>query len=210
MIKVYILDDHPIVRKGLGDILKSAPGIELSGEASTSGELMELLKKDTPDVLVLDITMPDDDGLEVLKDMRLSHPEVNVLMLSVHPEDQLAVRCLRSGAMGYLSKERISEEVVSAIKKVAIGKRYITDAVAERLAIEIDGPSSGLPHESLSDREIQILRLISQGMKVSEIGDRLMISSSTVRTYRERILKKMNMRNDSELTYYALKNGLIE
>lgn len=210
MIEVYVLDDHPIVRKGLAQVLAKEPGIEVAGEASDYGELQELFEERKPDVLVLDVELPDCDGLDVLKDVKKAHPEVGVLILSVHSENQLAVRFIRSGAMGFLSKDRISDELISAIRKIASGGRYITESVAEKLAVGADRSQVDMPHELLSDRELQILLMIARGMKVGEIADRLLISSSTVRTYRERIMEKMDVRNDSELTYYAVKNGLIE
>ncbi|MBN1290087.1 MAG: response regulator transcription factor [Actinobacteria bacterium] len=210
MIKVQILDDHPIVRKGLRQVLENEPGLKLIGEAADYGDLKKLLGKALPDVLVLDIELPDCDGLDVLKDVRSAYPQVRVLILSVHPEDQMGVRCLKNGAMGYLSKDRISGELVSAIRKVASGGRYITESVAERLAAQVDKTPVDMPHEMLSDRELQVIRMVAQGLEIKEIAEKLSISASTVRTYRERIINKMGMKNDSELTYYAVKNGLIE
>lgn len=210
MINVYILDDHPIVRKGLRQILEEESGLKLAGEAAGYGELKRLLEKSTPDVLILDIELPDCDGLDVLKDVSAAYPGIKVLIMSIHPEDQMGVRCIRSGAMGYLSKDRISEELVSAIRKVSSGGRYITESVAECLATHVDRAPVDMPHELLSDRELQVLRMLAQGFGVKDIADRLSISPSTVRTYRDRILDKMGMKNDSELTYYAVKNGLVE
>jgi DNA-binding NarL/FixJ family response regulator len=209
-ISVYVVDDHPIVMKGLRLVLDKEPDVTLTGEAASYKDLKLLLKEGEPDVLVLDMTLPDCDGLDVLRDMKVSHPRVPVLVLSMHPEEQLAIRCFKCGAMSYLNKMRVSEELVSAIKKLASGGRYVTSAVADLLAAGVDSSSAETLHESLSDREFQVLQLIARGMTVEEIAKVLSISHSTVRTYRERIQQKMKMRNDAELTYYAVKNNLVE
>jgi two-component system invasion response regulator UvrY len=210
LIEVYVLDDHPVVRQGLRNILDDEPDIHVSGEASTYGQLLKLLEEGKPQVIVLDITLPDGSGLDILKDLKTSYPGVSVLILTIHKEEHFAVRSLKAGADGFLNKMSVSDELVLAVHKIADGGRYISPRVAELLADELDDNSEGLPHEILSDREFQVFLRIAGGMKIQEIAEELSLSPKTVGTYRERLLEKMNMRTNTELTYYAVKNGLLD
>jgi len=209
MIEVYVLDDHPIVRQGLEKILEGEPDMRVTGQAGTYLELMELLGSKTPDVIILDITMPDRSGLDVLKDLRSLYPKIPVLMLSVHNEEHFAVRTIKAGAAGYLNKMSVSDELVNAIRKVAKGRKYISLTLAEQLAEELEKPKEGMPHEALSDREFQVMCMIASGMKTKEIAEKLCISPKTVSTYRERLLEKMGMKTNTELAQYVVKNNII-
>jgi DNA-binding NarL/FixJ family response regulator len=209
MIEVYVLDDHPIVRQGLEKILEGEPDMRVTGQAGTYLELMELLGSKTPDVIILDITMPDRSGLDVLKDLRSLYPKIPVLMLSVHNEEHFAVRTIKAGAAGYLNKMSVSDELVNAIRKVAKGRKYISLTLAEQLAEELEKPKEGMPHEALSDREFQVMCMIASGMKTKEIAEKLCISPKTVSTYRERLLEKMGMKTNTELAHYVVKNNII-
>lgn len=211
MIRVVLADDHAVVRRGVRQILGDAGDIEVAGEAKDYGELSTLLK-DTPcDVLVLDISMPGKNGIEVLKAVRERHPKMQVLILSMFPEDQYALRALKSGAAGYVSKEAAPEKLVDAIRIAASGRKYITPEVAQALASSMekrDSPENA--HETLSDREYETLRFIASGKKLSEIAELMSLSPKTVSVYRARLLEKMNLRNNSELTHYAVKHGLVD
>jgi len=209
LIDVFVLDDHPVVRQGLKRILEDEADITVSGEASTYRELIDLLEIKSPDVIVLDITLPDHSGLDVLKDLKAQYPALPVLILTIHKEEHFAVRTLKAGADGFLNKMSISDELVHAVRKIADGGKYISPRVAELLAQELDNRSGGMPHETLSDREFQVLIRIAQGMKLQEIAEELSLSPKTIGTYRERLLEKMNLKSNTELTYYAVKNGLI-
>jgi DNA-binding NarL/FixJ family response regulator len=211
MIRVALADDHAVVRKGVRQILGEADDIEVVGEAKDYGELTALLK-DTPcDVLVLDISMPGKNGIETLKAMRERYPRLQVLILSMFPEDQYAMRALKAGAAGYVSKEAAPENLVDAIRLVSRGKKYITSEVAEALAASLERKQrSEVPHETLSDREYETLRLIAAGKKLSEIAELMSLSPKTVSVYRARLLEKMGLRNNSELTHYAIKHGLVD
>jgi two-component system, NarL family, invasion response regulator UvrY len=171
---------------------------------------MELLKSRTPDVIILDITMPDRSGLDVLKDLRAMYPDIPVLIMSVHDEKHFATRTIKAGAAGYLNKMSMSDELVTAIRRVVGGRKYISLKVAEHLAEELDRPTNGMPHEALSDREFQVMCMIAGGMKSKEISDQLGISPKTVSTYRERLLAKMDMRTNTELAHYAVKHNIID
>jgi two-component system invasion response regulator UvrY len=211
VIRVVLADDHAVVRRGVRQILGDAGDIEVAGEAKDYAELSALLK-DTPcDVLVLDISMPGKNGIEALKAVRERHPKTQVLILSMFPEDQYALRALKSGAAGYVSKEAAPEKLVDAIRTAASGRKYITPEVAQALASSMeqrDAPEN--PHESLSDREYETLRFIASGKKLSEIAELMSLSPKTVSVYRARLLEKMNLRNNSELTHYAVKHGLVD
>jgi DNA-binding NarL/FixJ family response regulator len=198
------------VRQGLKLILADHFKNAVIGEARNATEALARVWKDKWDVLVLDITMPGRSGLEVLKEIKRSKPRLPVLILSMHPEDQFAVRLLKAGASGYLTKESAGEELVGAIKKVVGGGRYVSPALAERLASYLTMDVQKAPHERLSDREFLILRMIASGKQVGQIARELSLSVSTVSTYRARILKKMDMSNNAELTHYGLQKGLVE
>lgn len=209
-MKILITDDHAVVRQGLKLILADHFKKAVFGEARNATEALALVWKEKWDVVVLDITMPGRSGLEVLKEIKRSRPKLPVLILSMHPEDQFAVRLLKAGAAGYLTKESAGEELVGAIKKVVDGGRFISPSLAERMAAYLTLDVRKAPHERLSDREFLILRMIASGKPVSQIAKELAISVSTVSTYRARILEKMDMKNNAELTHYALQKELVD
>jgi two-component system invasion response regulator UvrY len=209
MIKVLIVDDHTIVREGLKFILAQAQDIIVAGEAQAGKEALTKLNKERYDVILLDISMPGETGLELLKRIKALYPDQKILILSMYPEDQYAVRTLRGGASGYLTKETAGEELIRAVRKVAGGGKYISTSLGERLAFLVEDEIKVPRHERLSDREFEILCLIASGMTVGEIARKLSLSVSTVSTYRSRILEKMHMHTNAELTYYAFKNSLV-
>jgi two-component system invasion response regulator UvrY len=210
MIRALIADDHAVVRQGLKQILGDTPEMVVAGEATTGQEVLDKIRAETWDVVVLDISMPDRSGLDVLKQLRSERPKLPVLVLSMHSEDQYAVRVLKAGASGYLTKDSAPDELVKAIRKVVSGGRYVSSFLAEKLAFEIGTDSSRLPHETLSDREFQVLRLIAAGESVTEIAAELCLSVKTVSTYRARMLEKMNLTTNAELMHYAMQNHLID
>ncbi len=210
MVRVMIADDHAIVREGLSRILSEEPFFEVVGEAADSQEALDLAKKAEPDVILLDISMPGRGGIETLKEIKARRPQIHVLMLSMHPEDQFALRCLRDGADGYMTKESAPEELIGAIHKISQGGKYVSAALAEKMAFSLDANFDRAPHENLSDREFQVLRMIARGMTVSEIGEELALSVKTISTYRSRILEKMQLKNNAELMHYAIQRGLVE
>ena len=210
MLKILVADDHAVVRQGVRGILMEEFGPVTFGEARNSEELMEAIRKQEWDMLILDITMPGKSGLDALKEIRPLRPRLPVLVLSMHPEDQFAVRVLKAGAAGYMTKERAPEELIGAIKKVLAGGKYVSSTLAERLAFNLDQETEKAPHEMLSDREYEVLCMIASGKTVGEIADILYLSVKTVSTYRARILEKMNLRTNAELTHYAMKNHLVE
>jgi len=209
-MKILIIDDHTVVREGLKLILRDHFKSAVFGEARNATEALDAVWKEKWDVVVLDITMPGRSGLEVLKEIRHSRPKLPVLILSMHPEDQFAVRLLKAGAAGYLTKESAGDELVGALQKIMAGGRYVSPSLAERMASYLTLDLGKAPHERLSDREFLILRMISSGKQVSQIAKELSISVSTVSTYRARILEKMHMKNSAELTHYALQKGLVD
>lgn len=208
-MKILITDDHAVVRQGLKQILAEEFTRATFGEASNVQEAIDKVWKENWDVVVLDITMPGRSGLEVLKEIKKSRPKLPVLMLSMHPEDQFAVRLLKIGASGYMTKESAPQELVGAVKKVVAGGRYVSPALAEKmasyLAIDVQTP----PHERLSDREFLVLRLIASGKTPTAIAKELGLSVKTISTYRMRILEKMTFANNAELTHYAIQNQLV-
>lgn len=208
-MRILIADDHAIVREGLKRILGTAPDPVAIGEARDGAEVVERVRNEKWDVVLLDIAMPGKNGLDALKQIRALSPSLPVLVLSVYPEDQYAVRVLRAGAAGYLTKESAPDELLAAVRKVARGGRYISATLAEQLAGELGADRGELPHERLSDREFQVLRLIASGMTLTQIAEELPLSVKTVSTYRSRILEKMRLRNNAELTHYAIRNGLV-
>lgn len=208
-MKILITDDHAVVRQGLKQILLEEFTRAEFGEATNAQEAIERVWKENWDVVVLDITMPGRSGLEVLKEIRKSRPKLPVLVLSMHPEDQFAVRILKIGASGYMTKESAPNELVGAVRKVMAGGRYVSPSLAEKmasyLAVDVHTP----PHERLSDREFLVLRLIASGKTPTAIAKELALSVKTISTYRMRILEKMNMANNAELTHYAIQNQLV-
>lgn len=210
MINILVADDHPIVRQGLKGILSSERDMAVLGEAQDGREVLRLLGKEEWDVLILDISMPGKDGLELLQDLKRLRPKLPVLILSGHPEEQYAMRVLKAGASGYLTKESALEELVTAIRKVLSGRKYISAALAERLLFEIEADGEKPLHESLSGREYQVMCMLASGKTGSEIADELLLSVKTVSTYRTRILAKMGLKNNAELIRYAVDNHLVD
>lgn len=209
MINVLIADDHTVVRQGLKQILATDAQLAVVGEATNGNEVLTQLETLSVDVLILDITMPGRNGLDVLKEVKRKRPALPVLVLSMHPEDQFAIRILRAGAAGYITKESAPEELVEALRKVCSGGKYVSAQLAERLAVFIEDDDTRAPHERLSDREFEILRMLALGKTVTQVADELLLSVKTVSTYRSRVLDKMKMTTNAELTRYALQNGLI-
>jgi DNA-binding NarL/FixJ family response regulator len=209
-IKVLIADDHAIVREGLKQILADTKDIVVAGAAENGCDLIELARKKECDALLLDISMPDRSGIEVLKQIKKEFPKIAVLMLSMHREDQYAIRSLKAGASGYLNKQSAPAELVNAIRQVASGRKYISPALAQELANSIGDDHETPPHESLSDREYQTLTMIASGKTVSDIAAELALSVKTISMYRARLLQKMKLRHNAELTHYAIKNHLVE
>jgi len=205
-----IVDDHTILRKGLTELLEQTDDMTVTGEAADGTEALEQLRQHGCDVVVLDIEMPGRSGLEVLKDIRRLHPTIKVLMLSMHPVEQFAVRSIKAGASGYLTKERSPYELIGAIRSIADGGMYLNAELAQKLAVELGNPEAAAPHERLSDRELQVMLLLAKGKTVSEAAEELGVSTNTVSTYRARVLSKMMLRNNAEMAYYAVKEGLID
>lgn len=210
MIKILLADDHTIVRKGLRQILLDLPDVEVVDEARDGEEAIKLVSENGYSIVILDISLPGRSGLEVLKQLKALKPNLPVLMLSMHPEEQYAVRAIRASAAGYLTKESAPDELTAAIRKVVNGGKYITSTLAERLAFEIDRKTDENLHECLSDREYQVLCMIASGRTVSEIATLLSLSVKTISTHRARILQKMNMNNNAQLTHYAIKQRLVD
>ncbi len=210
MIRVLIVDDHAIVRQGLRRILEEADGMNVEGEAANGIEALKMMRAAEWDIVLLDISMPEKNGIDTLKQIMERNKEAQVLVLSMYPEDQYAVRMMKAGASGYLTKETAPEQLVKAIRTVVAGKKYISPTLAELLLLECGADSGKPPHEILSDREYQVLRLIGSGKKVSEIAAMLSLSVKTISTYRAHILDKMNLKNNAELIYYVMNNGLKE
>ncbi len=208
-IKVIIVDDHAILRAGINQILSVTDDIEVIAEAQNGNEAIKLSRQLNADVMLLDISMPDRSGMEVLKYVKDENNSIAVLMLSMHMEEQYAVRALKSGAAGYLCKQSASSELLNAIRTVAKGRKFITPEVAEILADQVGMQKSQSPHETLSDREFQTMIMISSGFSVGEIANQLALSVKTVSMYRARLLDKMHLRHNAELTHYAIKNNLV-
>jgi len=210
MIRVVVVDDHAVVREGLKRIISENPGMAVTGEAGDGHEALKLIRGGACDVVLLDITMPNKSGLDVLKELRTEVPRLPVLVLSMHSEDQYAVRVLRAGAAGYLTKESAPAKLVQAIRKVVRGGKYVSPSLAEKLVSDLGTDTERPPHEILSDREYQVLCLIASGKTVSEIGAELALSVKTISTYRVRILEKLRMKNNAEITRYAIKERLVD
>jgi len=210
IIKVFIADDHAIVREGLKQILAETRDIVVAGEAENGLDAVKLFRKSECQVMLLDISMPDRSGIEVLKQIKKEKPELAVLMLSMHREDQYAIRSLKAGASGYLTKQSAPRELVTAIRQVAGGLKYISPALAQELANHVGEDHEAPPHDTLSDREYQTLTMIASGKTVGMIAKELSLSVKTVIEYRARLLVKMKLKNSAELTHYAIKNQLIE
>lgn len=209
-MRILLADDHAVVRRGLRKILEDElPGAEF-GEAENAAQVQERLQAGAWDLLLLDVNMPDRSGLDLLKELKATQPKLPVLVISIHPEDQLGIRTLRAGAGGYLSKSAPPSEMVTAVKKLLAGGRYVSESLGERLAATLPGDAQRQPHELLSDREFQVMRMLASGRSVSEIAENLCLSVKTVSTYRTRVLEKMSLRTNADLTRYAMQNRLVE
>lgn len=208
MIRIIIADDHPIVRAGMRQILAESDDVVVAAEVDSGEKILQEIAAADYDVALLDITMPGMGGLEALKRIKTLSPQLPVLMLSIHTEDQFAVRCLKAGASGYLTKASAPEELVKAIRRVVGGRKYISTDLAEKLAMGLGVNPRLLPHERLSDREFQVLSMIARGMTVTDVARDLRLSVKTVSTYRTRVIEKMGMANNAELIAYAVKNNL--
>lgn len=209
-IRVLIADDHSIVRRGLKQILSDTDDLVVAGEAEDGVKALHMVRQGEWDVVLMDVSMPDRNGIDALKLIKKEFPKLPVLILSMHPEEHYAVRALKAGAAGYLNKQGAPEQLVHAIRQVAAGKKYVSAAVAEELANAIGEDTEKLPHEKLSDREYQTLCMIASGKTLTQIGQELNLSVKTVSVYRARLLEKMKLKNNAELTHYGLKHGLVE
>ena len=209
MIRVLVADDHAVVRRGVAGIVNDAPGMTVAGEASTGRQVLAALARDEYDVLVLDMEMPEGDGLEVLAQLQAGRQTPPVLILSMYPEKQFALRALHAGAAGYLTKKSIPDELVAAIRRVAQGGRYITQALADILADHMTPGAALAPHQALSDREFQVLRLLAAGLSRSQIATELGLGVKTVSTYRHRILQKLGLSTTTDIVRYAVEHDLV-
>ena len=209
MIKVLIADDHAVVRRGLKQILEDTGDIAVLGEASNADEIMAQLYDNEWDIMILDITMPGKNGLDALIEIKERKPNLNILVLSMHPEEEIAIRAFKSGASGYLNKDSVPWELVKAVKKVHEGGRYISTNLAESILLSMEKDTSKAPHNFLSDREFQVLCLIASGNTLSQIADELSLSIKTISTYRTRILEKIGLKTNVELTHYAIKHKIV-
>jgi DNA-binding NarL/FixJ family response regulator len=209
MIRVILCDDHAMIRRGIRDTLTEAVDIQVTAEAGSYAEVREAIRSHPCDVLVLDINLPGRGGLEVLASLRETDSPIKVLMVSMYPEDQYAIRCLKAGAQGYLNKAGDPADLVTAVRSVAQGRKYVTPNVAQMLVDNLSTPENTTLHASLSERELQTLLKIASGKKLSDIAQELMLSPKTVSVYRARVLEKLKLANNSELTVYAIRNGLV-
>ncbi|HEX3344602.1 MAG TPA: response regulator transcription factor [Polyangiaceae bacterium] len=210
MIKVLVADDHAIVRRGLRQILAETEDIMIGGEAATAQEVLDLVRRERWNAVILDIGLPGAQGLGLLAEIRKERPELPMLVLTVHSEEQYAVRAIKAGAAGFLTKESAPEKLIEAVRKVAGGGRYVSAELAENLASFLAGETAGAPHERLSDREFEIMKMLGSGKTVSEVARALSLSVKTVSTHRTRILKKMGMKTNAELTHYAVRGRLVD
>jgi DNA-binding NarL/FixJ family response regulator len=209
LLKILIADDHTVVREGLKQILADMPDIVITDEARDGQEVLQKVWQKDYDMVLLDISMPGRNGLDILKQLKSDKPALKTLILSMHPEEQYAVRAFKAGASGYLTKESTPHELIEAIRKVSIGKKYVSSSLAETLASHLETKSEKPIHETLSDREYQVMCMIASGKTVKEIAEELSLSVKTISTYRTRILRKMKMKNNSQLTHYTIQNQLV-
>jgi DNA-binding NarL/FixJ family response regulator len=208
-LRVIVVDDHAIVRRGIVEILTERSDLTVVSEAADYGQLRTQMRQHTDiDLLVMDLSLPGKDGIEILKTLHGENPRLKVLIVSMYPEEQYAVRAFKAGASGYLNKASAPEKLLEAVEQIVGGRKYVTPAIAQALIDKLAAPEDGLPHEKLSDREFQVLKLIASGKRLSDIADTLALSPKTVSVYRARILEKMNMNNNSELVHYAVKHDL--
>ncbi|ABM43901.1 MAG: response regulator transcription factor [Diaphorobacter nitroreducens] len=209
MIQVVLCDDHAVLRRGIRDTLTESPDIHVTGEAGSYPELREVLRTAACDVLLLDLNLPGRSGLEVMASVKETHPDIKVLIVSMYPEDQYALRCLKAGAHGYANKAGDPVQLIAAVQTIVQGRKYLTPEVAQLLADSLAQPTPELPHESLSERELQTLVKIASGKRLSDIAEELMLSPKTVSVYRARVLEKLKLANNAELTVYAIRNRLV-
>jgi len=210
MIRVLIADDHALVRDGLRHVLQSTRGFEVAGEAVDGISALQLARKQPAEVMVLDLSMPGRNGLELIKQIRDEKPDLRILVLTMHAEEQYAVRAFKAGASGYLTKESASTELVNAVTKIAAGGAYVSASMAERFALSLTQPSDSLPHQRLSDRELDVFKRIVAGATITEIAQQLSVSAKTISTYKTRILEKMQMQHDAALVRYAVEHHLFD
>lgn len=209
MIRVFIADDHSLIREGIKNLVSKEKDIEIIGETSDPTSVIEKVQKHNPDLLILDLSMPGKSGFDVLKDIRITSPETKVLIMTMIPEDQFAKRTFKAGALGYITKDSNPEELLVAIRKVSSGRKYISASLAEMLIEDLDETREKNPQELLSDREFQVLRMMAEGKTQTEIAEELSISISTVNTYRSRILEKLELHSNADLIHYAYRNNLL-
>ena len=210
MIRIVVADDHAIVREGLKQLLTASSDLEVVGEARDGHEVIQRVRELEFDLLLLDMSMPGKSGIELIKHVRAEKPRLRILILSMHEEHQYAIRAIRAGASGYITKESATSKLVEAIRKVASGGAYISAAVAEQLALGAMPGNKGLPHESLSDREFQVFRMLAEGKSVSDIAERLTLSVKTVSTHKANVMQKMGLENPGELIRYAITHRLVQ
>jgi DNA-binding NarL/FixJ family response regulator len=210
MIKVLIADDHPLFREGIKRMLSETSDIVVADEASNGQEVLKIVEKNDFDVIMLDISMPGRSGLDIIKQLKCDRPDLHILILSMHSEEEYAERALKAGAAGYLVKKTTPDEVVTAIRKVSMGKKYVSSSLAERLACHVGKSFNKLPHETLSDREYEVMCMIASGKTLKEIANEISLSRKTISTHRSHILEKMSMKNNSQLIHYALQNNIID
>ena len=210
MINVFIADDHYLVREGFKKIVEKEIDLQVAGEAENAAQVYDFLNTGKCDVMVLDISMPGKSGLDLLQDLKENYPDIKVLILSMHPQERFGLRCLKLGGSSYISKESAPEQLVTAIRNVYRGQKYITQEIVDKLVMDLGSKNNVPPHEKLSNREFQVFLLLASGKSVSQIGEALSLGRSTVNTYRTRILEKMNMKSNLELIHYAIRNQLVE
>lgn len=210
MLKILIADDHALIRKGLKQILDDSPDMRVTGEAETGMQAIQMAQENAYDMVLLDISLPDKNGIDVLKQIKTNCPNTPVLMLSMHAEDQYAVRSMKAGASGYLNKQSAPAQLLTAIRKVGEGKKYISNEMAEQLAEGLSQGYQELTHQTLSNREYQTLCLMAQGKKLSEMAEIMSLSPKTISVYRMRLLEKMKLKTNAEAIHYAISNHLIE
>ena len=210
MIKVFIADDHALIREGIKNLLSPLSDIKLVGETANPFEIIEQIRVNKCDVLILDLSMPGKNGLDVLKEIKSIFPETKILIMTMMPEDQFAKRTLKAGASGYLTKESAPDELITAIRRIASGRKYVSQSLAEKLAQDLDDTAEKPIQDLLSDREFQVMKMMASGKSQTDIAIELSISVSTVNTYRSRILKKLNLKTKAELIHFAYQNNLIK
>lgn len=208
-MRIILVDDHELIREGLKKVIAKESDIDVIGEAQNADEMFEILSKNKIDIVILDITLPGRSGLDLISEIKTHYPDTRILILSMHPEDRFAVRALRAGAFGFITKGTASKILIEALRKIADGRKYITPTLAEHLALELDVDHDKPLHENLSNREFEVMRLIAEGKSVSEIAEMLFISVNTVTSYRSRIMEKMKMKTNAEIIRYAIEQNLI-